>query len=57
MTKKKIVELNPTYASAKDGTRFLIIDCPECGNHGIAIVVAGDPQKHNVCGHNQMDDN
>lgn len=39
----KVTELNPSFA-AGNGRRFLIIDCPHCRRHPIAIQVAGEEQ-------------
>lgn len=37
----KLVDLNPSYASG-GGKRFLILDCPKCQRHGIAVQIEGE---------------
>jgi len=32
--KKRILDLNPSYATGLDGLRFLILDCPTAANDG-----------------------
>ena|SRR5258708_21584827 len=40
----KVTELNPSFASG-NGRRFLIIDCPHCRKHPIAIQLTGDKEQ------------